>query len=76
MDKEVLVIGNAIFEFEESGRTSKTAMARFIIGRLNEAGYELKKYDEDDKKKCLHPYNSVIEKEYGKFCNTCGTYIL
>ena len=48
LDKQIEIIERAIFEFEESGRASRTALARFIIGKLNDSGYEINELSQDN----------------------------
>ena len=38
---KIEIIAEAIFEFQESGRASSTAMARFILWKLYDSGYRV-----------------------------------
>jgi hypothetical protein len=66
MGEEIKIIAFAIQEFEDSGRGSKTAMARFILGKLFEHGYEINK-------PCSHEweyFHDIIEVEIEQ-CKKC-----
>lgn len=80
MEEHIEIIEKAIFEFEESGRASRTAMARCIVGELEKQGYKLSKLHQPTVSgsvcdKCLGRgshviYDTCIE---CKKCNGNGT---
>lgn len=50
MDKELIKnIEQTILEFEKTGRASKTALARCIIGGIYSAGFEIVKKESKSK---------------------------
>jgi tRNA(Ile2) C34 agmatinyltransferase TiaS len=53
MSKEIIQnIEQTILEFEQTGRASKTALARCIIGRLSIDGFEIVKKEESETITC------------------------
>jgi hypothetical protein len=78
MEKEIQIIEQAIFEFEESGRASKTAMARFVIGKLNESGYNISKVEDviltTEPKLCID-CKKPLPKDMKTRCYDCYDYI-
>lgn len=50
MDEQIKIMSETILEFQDSGRTSTTAMARCIIGVLKSKGFILSKSESIDSK--------------------------
>lgn len=48
MQDQIRIIEQAILSFQDSGRTSSTALARVIIGELKQQGFEIVKETECD----------------------------
>ena len=48
LDKQIEIIERAIFEFDKSGNSNRTAMAHYIIGKLNDSGYEINELSQDN----------------------------
>lgn len=86
MEERIEIISKTILEFQDSGRTSNDALARIIIGNLEDNGYELKKLSQHDVIKnevavCEHDETENIHCEVGwsiegKRCKKCKQTVL
>lgn len=78
MEEHIEIIEKAIFEFEESGRASKTAMARYIVGELEKNGYTLSKLHQPTVSVtvCEHKGDRIFNEDNGsEWCCDCKRYI-